>query len=59
MIIKVRDWWFAPVYGTGTSHGMPERVFAETHDIAFRLARRTWPTADGWICLGRGYRIAN
>lgn len=48
--------WMAPLYGpncTIEQHGPPEVIEALDLMHAFTIARRTWPSAQGWVCLGR------
>lgn len=53
------DWiarWFAPLWGsncTAEQHGCPEVILAPNLEGGFYLARSFWPTAKGWVCLGK------
>jgi len=50
--MQVHAWWFEPLYGKDSVNGPPEIVYATSLDQAFVQARRSWPTAQGWRCLG-------
>ena len=56
LTVEMAAWWMAPVYGK--KKGAPEIVYSPTefegHELeyAFKMARRLWPTADGWEVLG-------
>jgi len=49
--MRFKKWWFAPLYGGVI--GSPDTIAAEDLVDAFKEARRSWPTARGWRCLGR------
>ena len=46
------EWWFRAFYSED-SRGTPDILAATSLDQAFVEARRTWPTAIRWVCLGR------
>ena len=47
-----RDYWFQPLYGEAKLEGVPDHIHAPNLHYAFRVARRKWPDAEGWKCLG-------
>jgi len=56
LTVQMAAWWMSPIYGE--KQGMPEIVYSpvefEGHELeyAFKMARRLWPSADGWEVLG-------
>lgn len=52
--IALFGYWMAPLSrrASGYKPYMPDIVYGENVECAFRAARREWPSADGWHLYG-------